>query len=186
MQFNARQLMQQPNIETDLTTPVALTTLLIEHLREQGLDIPEDTLRQHIYIPDRAFHKSERDGSETLTIHVTDIDCHDDEALNELYYNRLHAFCGGTNRFSHNGPNIHEVMRRHLRDALRSLYGGKHISFARGPRFYDIYVIVDHNNRPEMPSPRDMRWVDIEDEMAYRAEHPDEYPVDYQKPGEEV
>lgn len=160
MQFNARQLMRETRIQTDLTTSDALSTLLIEHLIEQGLDVPYETLARVIYIKDYApFGKNYWNGGEQLDILLDDVDHHEDEALNELYHDRIQDFLfTGDERLKES-----DVLRRTLEDALRALYGGAHVTFARGPRDYDVYVIVDDTPREPITSLAHTSWQTIQD-----------------------
>lgn len=132
-------------IETILTTGHALVAFGIDYLLAQGLDVPRETLERVIWVDnDRPIHMHHRNGREELCLRYDDVDHHDDEALNELYYDRLQAFTTPRDAYESRTDRLVE----HFKQAVQAHYGGQTVTFARGPYRqgrYLIYVIIDHH-----------------------------------------
>lgn len=139
------QTQHTDHIETVLTTGHALVAFGIDYLLAQGLDVPRETLERVIWLDnDRPIHMHHYKGREELCLRYDDVDHHDDESLNELYYDRLQAFLAP--RREYDNRTDHLIDR--FKDAVRAQYGGHSVTFARGPYRegrYQIYVIIDHH-----------------------------------------
>lgn len=130
-------------IETVLTTGHDLVSFGIDYLLAQGLDVPRETLERVIRINNDRPIRVDGDGYDALHIQFHDVDHHDDEALNELYYDRLQALTAPRHKYD----NRIDRLRDYFRDAVRAKYGGHTVTFARGPYYfgrYHVYVIIDH------------------------------------------